>query len=647
MGRVTPDVTQSVRDVIDIVDLAGEMTRLARKGRKYEGLCPFHKEKTPSFGVDPDKGLFYCFGCGAGGDAIKLYQQYHGDDFVGTIEALAQRYGIPLAEGSAGRADFQEQRDRTAALEAAAQFFRHQLEGSDFARGYLEKRQISASLIERFGLGYAPEGWDHLLEALSSRFSTDLLAATGLLGKSDKTGRHYDRFRHRLMFPIHSATGRVVGFGGRTLGDDKAKYVNTAETEQFHKGRLLYGLDLAKRSLRDGGKALLVEGYFDVIGAAACGVDWAVAGMGTALTAEQATLLARYTDTAVLAYDGDAAGEKAFRRALPILLAAGLGVRRALFPAGHDPDSLRIESGEGSVNELIEGARDAVELEIERLSPQEVVRDANARARAATAIAEILQPVRDKIARYGYAQHAAERLDVPLDLLMRRVGRASGPRSRPAPPARSGPPPGLHGPGEPPWGGGPVGDPEMGDMPQGPWLGDDSSPESLPVEPGMGTPSPGGGSQAEVHTLEERVLVLLLNWESEIPLPDDLPPDDVFFDRQCRNIYATFCDLHTGGEFDSPKDVVAKLGRDDGTLDRVARLLVQLGDSGGGEAHGDSLRTNLDRLLHRWNKHRQAELMRQIRQAQQHDDQARLVQLLEEKKDLSRSLHPSMKGKLW
>ena len=643
MGRVTPEVTQSVRDAIDIVEIAGEMTRLVRKGSKYEGLCPFHKEKTPSFSIDSDKGLFYCFGCGAGGDAIKLFQQYHGDDFVGTIESLAQRYGIPLAEGTMDPSDVQEQRDRVTALEAAAQFFRHQLERSDFARSYLEKRQISTSLIERFGLGYAPEGWDNLRQALSPRFSNELLTATGLLGISDKTGNAYDRFRHRLMFPIHSATGRLVGFGGRTLGDDKAKYVNTAETEQFHKGRLLYGLHLAKRTLRDGGRALLVEGYFDVIGAAACGIDWAVAGMGTALTGDQATLLARYTDTAVLAYDGDAAGEKAFRRSLPILLAAGLGVRRALFPPGHDPDSLRIESGEGAVNELIEEARDGVELEIERLSPQEVVRDANARARAATAIAEILQPVRDSIVRHGYAQHAAERLGIPLDLLMRRITRGGGPGARP----RRGPggdgATSPRGSGSPPW--------EMAapsfEPPADFWDGEGGPPSMAPEGVPEQSPPIGGSYHGEVHSLEERVLVQLLSWKHEIALPDELPPDDVFLDRQCRNIYATFCDLHTSGELGSSEDVVAKVGRDDGTLDRVARLLVQLGDSGEGEIDGESLRRDLDRLLHRWYKQRQAELMRQISQAQQHDDQARLVQLLEEKKELSLSLHPGMKGKLW
>ncbi|MCP4658530.1 MAG: DNA primase, partial [bacterium] len=357
--HLTPQLVQAVRDTVDIVEIAGEMTRLKQRGKRYKGLCPFHKEKTPSFSVDHAAGLFYCFGCGTGGDAIKLYMQQSGDDFPAAIEALARRYGIPLpAAPVSGRA--KQERDVGGALEAAAEFFAAGLRKSEFARRYLDERQISPALRELYGLGYAPDGWRNLLEAVRGRIPLEDLIAAGLVGRSAKSDEPYDRFRHRLMFPIYTPSGRLVGFGGRTLGDDPAKYVNTAETERFHKGNLLFGFHQAKRALRDGGRALLVEGYFDVLGAAASGIDGSVAGMGTALTPEQARLLARYVDEVTIGYDGDEAGEKATRRSLPILLAAGLTVRRALFPAGHDPDSLRVEAGAAAVRERVEAAEDAV-----------------------------------------------------------------------------------------------------------------------------------------------------------------------------------------------------------------------------------------------------------------------------------------------
>ncbi|HBL32066.1 MAG TPA: DNA primase, partial [Acidobacteria bacterium] len=369
--HLTPQLVQAVRDAADIVAVASEHTRLRKAGRRLGGLCPIHKEKTPSFSVDPVQGLFYCFGCGAGGDAIKLHMLTTGDDFPAAIEALAMRFGVPLPSRAEKRAGWtggeREGRDLEAALQAAADFFASQLRRSPVPLEYLEKRRIPAALIERFGLGYAPEGWRNLVQALHPRIPLADLEAAGLVGRSEKSNEPYDRFRHRLMFPIHNASGRLVGFGGRALGEDKAKYVNTSETDRFHKGFLLYGLHQAKKEIRETGRVILCEGYFDVIGTVACGLEGAVAGMGTALTPEQAKLLSRYAEDVVVAYDGDNAGENAFRRALPLLLAEGLGVRRARFPAGHDPDSLRVEQGEAAVVAAVQAAQDGVTAEIERL----------------------------------------------------------------------------------------------------------------------------------------------------------------------------------------------------------------------------------------------------------------------------------------
>lgn len=586
-SRITPQVVQSVRDAIDVIDIAGEMTRLEKRGNRYLGLCPFHKEKSPSFSVNAEEGLFYCFGCGVGGDAIKLYQQNTGDDFPAAIEALARRYGIPLPKIVA-RSGEPAPTNFTDVLEAASTFFRQQLVRSPMAQEYLETRRISKELQERYALGYAPDDWRQLLETLRRQFSLDDLLGAGLVGKSQRTGDPYDRFRHRLIFPIHNPSGRLVGFGGRTLGDDRAKYINTQETEQFHKGRLLYGFHQAKRQMRDEGKAMLVEGYLDCIGAAACDLPWAVAGMGTALTADQARLLARYTDEVVVAYDGDDAGEKAFTRSLPILLAAGLGVRRVRFPEGHDPDSLRLEAGPEAVRELVAKARDGVELEIDRLTPVEARRDPQAKTVAASAIAEILSPIRDGVVRHGYGQLASERLGIPAEMLWRRTRRSAGP---------------------------------------------------LPEAPSENSPA-----RREVRKEEEKALLLLMKSEAPLPPVDQLPPANVFFDADCRNIYTAFCALIRGGESQAPPSsaVIAELDPESGAIDRAARILLEDPDSVEG-----SLRESLDSLLHRWRRYYQSELLRQIQQAEQEGDQDRLVQLLEEKKLLTQSLHPQMTGKFW
>ena len=399
------ELVQAVRDAADIVGVASEHTKLERKGRDYQGVCPLHKEKTPSFHVDPDKGLFYCFGCGAGGDAIKLHMLTSGDDFPAAIESLALRYGIPVRERRKRRPD---EPDPERALAAAAEFFVDQLGRHELPRRYLEGRRVPGELVERYGIGYAPDAWTALTDALSKRVPQRDLEAGGLIRRSSR-GSFIDSFRNRLMFPIHNPSGRLVGFGGRALGDDTAKYVNTAETERFHKGELLYGLYQGRRAIRDGNRAVLVEGYFDVVGAAAAGVEGAVATMGTALTPEQARLLARYAEEVVVAYDGDDAGENAHRRALPILLGEGMAVYRARFPAGHDPDSLRLEAGNAALVKAVGGADDSVLAEIARLTPPEARRR---EPRPATRAAAAQDP------RRGWPGGAARRLA--------RAGRPGG-----------------------------------------------------------------------------------------------------------------------------------------------------------------------------------------------------------------------------
>jgi DNA primase len=573
--QLTPELVQAVRDVVDIVDIAGDYTKLRQAGKRHGGLCPLHKEKTPSFSVEPAQGLFYCFGCGQGGDAIRLHMLLTGDDFPAAIEALARRYGVPLPKRQSG--GHSSGPDLEPALEAAVEYFTDQLKRQVKASSYLEERRIPAELIEEFGLGYAPPGWQNLLEALKARVPQAELEAAGLVGRSRKSGKPYDRFRDRLVFPIRSAAGRLLGFGGRALDDDPAKYVNTAETAGFHKGRLLYGLDRARRPIREAGRLLLVEGYFDVLGAVASGVDWAVASMGTALTTEQARLASRYADEVVVGYDGDDAGEKASRRVLPELLRQGLGVRRASFGAGHDPDSLRLEQGGEAVAEAVDGARDAVVLEVDRLSPPETVSDPRQVAKAAAEIGELLQAIPDAVLRFGYGRRAAARLQVPEELLWRRAAASQ-------------------------------------------------NTEVAPVrEPGV------------VRSVEERALQLLLSGPESPPPVDELPPLEAFRDDAMRNIFSVFCALYRDGSGDRPDPqlIVAELGADDGAVDRLARLLLE----GPFASPSGELDGAFKQLKRRWQQQQLRSLASEIGDAQRAGDEARLKRLLSEKTALSRELH--------
>ncbi len=597
--HLTPQLVQAVRDAVDIVDIASDHTRLQKAGHRYRGLCPLHKEKTPSFSVDPTQGLYYCFGCGRGGDAIGLHMELTGDDFPEAIETLARRYGVPLPSRPAraeGRGS--QHPEITPVLEAAAAFFAGELQRHQAPRDYLERRRIDPVLVERFGLGYAPDGWQNLLDALRFDHPVTALEAAGLVGRSEKSGRHYDRFRHRLIFPIKNASGRIVGFGGRTLGDDKAKYVNTAETDEFHKGSLLYGLDCAKKAIRDEGRALLVEGYFDVLGAAAAGIDWVVASMGTSLTPAQAKLLSRYADEVVVGYDGDAAGETAHRRALSVLLGEGLAVRRARFGEGEDPDSLRLAQGPEAVVGAVSTAGDSVEEELERLVPPEVRRDPRRQAAAAREVVALLAPVPDAILRYAYARRAADRLGVPAEMLGRRLD-AGGGAERGNPRGREGVSPSV---------------PEGGRSVRGPTDG------------------------ATVHKLEDEVLARLLEPEGQVPPLDRLPPEGVFFDPVARNIYRAIYALYRrDGGPPSARAVVDALGDEPEVLTRIARYQNELEYPAGCRRLG--LFECIDRLSHRWRKERLRDLVREIQEAQRRGDEARLDELLDEKQRISHILH--------
>ncbi len=344
----------------DLASVISRKVRLERRGRELKGCCPFHNEKTPSFHVYADH--FHCFGCGAHGDAISFLREQEGLDFMGAVRLLAAEAGMEVPEPAAGPAD-RRRADARAVLDAAGQWYRAQLAGvgGAEARAYLARRGITPDIAETFGLGLAPEGRGSLARALARALpdaDPALLVEAGLLGEA-ADGQRFERFRGRLIFPIHDARGRPVGFGGRILGAGEPKYLNSPEGPLFAKGRLLYNLHRAAGPARKAGRLILVEGYMDVIGLARAGLAEAVAPLGTALTEEQLALAWRVAEVPVLAMDGDAAGRRAaFRAALRALphIGPNRSLAIALMPAGSDPDDIARTGGAEAVERVLAGA---------------------------------------------------------------------------------------------------------------------------------------------------------------------------------------------------------------------------------------------------------------------------------------------------
>ncbi|MEN9397436.1 MAG: hypothetical protein RLZ81_1966 [Pseudomonadota bacterium] len=370
----------------DVVDIVGRYVPLKKGGANFMGLCPFHGEKSPSFSVSPTKQFYHCFGCGKNGNAISFLMDHVGMNFVEAVKDLAQQYGMQVPEDEASpddRARAKEQRQRqatlTEVLERAAEAYRKQLKDSPRAIDYLKRRGLSGEVARQFGLGFAPEGWRSLASVFPS-YDDPLLVESGLVIHSTDEHRgedkRYDRFRDRVMFPIRNIKGECIGFGGRVLGDEKPKYLNSPETPVFSKGRELYGLFEARGAIREQGYVLVTEGYMDVVALAQLGFANSVATLGTACTNEHVQKLFRFTDSVVFSFDGDAAGRRAARKALDGALPFATDVRSVKFlflPSEHDPDSFIRQHGREAfaryVSEalplsrfLIEAAREGCDL---------------------------------------------------------------------------------------------------------------------------------------------------------------------------------------------------------------------------------------------------------------------------------------------
>lgn len=368
---------QELLNRVDIVDVVDRNVPLKKAGANYSACCPFHNEKSPSFTVSPTKQFYHCFGCGAHGSAIGFLMEHQGLSFVEAVHELARMVGmiVPQETSDAGQAQQKAMPVMQEVLQQALNYYRGQLKKAPRAIEYLKGRGLSGQIAARFQMGYAPAGWQNLAEVFSD-YQAEVLKASGLVVESEQ-GRRYDRFRERVMFPIHDQKGQVIGFGGRILtsgGEDEGpKYLNSPETPLFQKGHELYGLFLARRAIRDAGRALVVEGYMDVVALAQYGIEYAVAALGTATTPFHITKLMRQTDEIVFCFDGDAAGRKAAWRAAMNALPAltdGLRLNFLFLPAEHDPDSYIREFGKEAFEAAMKTALPLSQYIIQSLSAE-------------------------------------------------------------------------------------------------------------------------------------------------------------------------------------------------------------------------------------------------------------------------------------
>ena len=444
--KVPHAVLEEIRLNNDVVTVIGAYFTLQRSGSTFKALCPFHKEKTPSFMVNPQRQSYHCFGCGAGGDVFRFVMDYEKVDFMTAVKMLAQRAGIRLkleSDGDNGQPGKEALYEINALVAKFYQQFLLKRPEGEAARKYLVSRDLPASTIEEFLIGFAPERWDTVLRWAEKKYTREQLEAAGLIiparprpespTPTKGPARWYDRFRNRLMFPIQDEQGRVVGFSGRILaaGVEAAKYVNTPETVLFRKGHILYALHKARRAIVESREAIVCEGQIDVIRCHLAGFTTAVAAQGTAFTADHARILKRYADSIVLVFDADHAGQDAALRAADTFLQMGLVVRIAALPAGEDPDSLiRRKDGVVAFKKLLQDAKSALDFQIDVLTGREKPDTEVGLMRLAAAVVVTIARTPNAVQQVRLIQQAAARLAVPETALQQELDKVLN-RSRP------------------------------------------------------------------------------------------------------------------------------------------------------------------------------------------------------------------------
>ena len=428
LARYSDEFINELKENVDIVDLVSNYLELKKSGNRYKGLCPFHSEKTPSFFVNPDNNFYHCFGCGAGGDAINFVMEIENLTFVESIKMLAERTGMELPDMSDQQRRQYKEREKLFSLNnLAARFYNYLLTETEMGKealNYLKKRGFSRADIEKFDLGYAADEWRILLNFLQKKdFSIDLIKKAGLISEG-KNGSHYDKFRNRVIFPIFNNRGEVIAFGGRILKAEASygpKYLNSPETPIFSKKKNLYGLHLAKDSIREKNSCIIMEGYTDVIQAHKNGFENSIASLGTAFTEEQAQLIKRYAENAYIAYDADTAGNKATLRGLDILSRTGINVKVIQLEEGSDPDQLLKNEGEKAFNNLIDRAVNLIDFKINMIIQDKELSDPGVRKKVLRSIVGLLSEVQDNLEREIYIERAAEKTSFKADVLAAEV----------------------------------------------------------------------------------------------------------------------------------------------------------------------------------------------------------------------------------
>lgn len=447
MSGVTQEVIDEVRLRANIFDVISETVVLKRAGKEYRGLCPFHNEKSPSFHVNTEKGIFKCFGCGEGGDLFAFVQKVKGMTFIDTVRDLARKYGVQLVESEDQRKEYDRRTQILLLYQQAAEYYSRLLHDPTegvVARKYLTDRGITQDTMEKFKLGYAPNAWDGLLNYLTekTRVSPATLEEAGLVRHRAESSGHYDLFRNRLMIPICDSEGRVIAFGGRTMGDDQVKYLNSPETPIYHKGLHLFGFHLAKEAIKSKDAVIVVEGYFDAITPHQYGFTNTVATLGTALTEQQAKLLIRYTENkrVLLSFDADAAGARAIMSGSETLnqIAEGVGIDLKVLkiPGGKDPDECLRSGADGvaAFQAAIDNAMPLIDYQLDRAVAQVPLDTSSGRIEAAGRVVPILAQIKNAVARGEYVRNWCMRLRLSEENLLsditryRRENRLDAPR---------------------------------------------------------------------------------------------------------------------------------------------------------------------------------------------------------------------------
>ena len=418
MPLIPEDILERIRDATDIADIVGEHVQLVKKGRNLFGLCPFHNENSPSFSVSPERQIYHCFGCGAGGNVFKFIQEVDRVSFVEAVAFLAQRASISLPQQDTQTRAYSEAADEIyRANDLAKKYYHHMLLNDSVgqkALAYLRDRRLSDETIERFELGYAPAEWDGLIKVAGRRgLSPHALERAGLALQRQSGNGHYDRFRDRATFTITNLSNRTIGFGARALQtDQEPKYLNSPETAIYHKGQVLYGLSHTRDVIRRRDTVIVVEGYMDLLSLVQAGIEYVVATSGTALTEDHCRALARYAHRIVLLFDGDAAGSNAAMRGVEIALGSGADARIVSLPSEHDPDTFVQTEGKDALLELAENGQSALDFYLNQMSKQHDLNSVQGKSQAVETLKPLLARLRDAVRRDLMMREVAQRLSV-------------------------------------------------------------------------------------------------------------------------------------------------------------------------------------------------------------------------------------------